>query len=134
MLNNKGVTLVNMMIIVVVIVIISSVSIIGRMDILQNSKNSNAEENLAAVKVAVNNISIKLGTEGVFTPGKAELYGKNAVGVLSGDEGILEDWYILDKEDLEKMGVTYLDESYLVNYVENEVITMAEYRENGLPD
>ena len=110
-----------MMIIIIVLVIISSVSIIGGREILKNSKNSKKEENLAAVKSVVNQISIKQGTSGVFTPATAEIYGKSAVGVLSGDASSLEDWYILDEEELEKLGVEYIEESYLVNYEKNRV-------------
>ena len=127
MRENKGVTLINMMIIIIVLVIISSVSIIGGREILQNSKNSKKEENLAAVKSVVNQISIKQGTSGVLTPSTAEIYGKSAVGVLSGDESSLEDWYILDEEELEKLGVEYIEESYLVNYEKNKVYAMSEY-------
>lgn len=127
MMNNKGVTLVNMLIIIIVLVIIAGVSISGGLDILNSSKESNKEENLAAVKSVVNEINIKLGTAGVFTPGHVELYGESAVGVLSGDSDVLANWYILDQADLEDLGITYVDENYLVNYEENKVFAMSEY-------
>ena len=114
--NNRGVTLISILIIIIVLVIISSVSIIGGLDILQNSKESNKEENLAAVKSAVNEINIKIGTSGIFTPADVELYGRPAAGVLSGDT---TDWYILDQDALEQMGISYANESYIVNYKEN---------------
>lgn len=130
MKNNKGVTLVNMIIIIIVLVIIASVSIIGGLDILENSKNSKKEENLAAVKTVVNQISIKQGTAGVFTPGGDKVYGKPATEVLSGDSNSLKYWYILDSEALEQMGIEYVNEDYIVNYKENKVYAMSEYEKD----
>lgn len=132
MKNNKGVTIVNMMIIIIVIIIISSVSIIGGRRLLEDSKASKMKENLSAVKSAVNSVSIKLGTAGTLTPANVKLYGKVANTVLSGDSELTDDWYVLTAADLEDMGITYLDEEYLVNYVENEVVTMKEYMEKGI--
>lgn len=134
-MNNKsGVTLVTMVIIVIVIVILSTISIIGGTEIIDEAKDSKNEDNLAALKAKVNEINLKTGTAGVFTPGNSKLYGKIASGVLSGDPDDLQGWYILDKEDLEEMGIEYVDESYLVNYRENKVITMKEYLSAGLPN
>lgn len=130
MINNKGVTLVNMIIIIIVLIIISGVSIIGGREILQSSKESKLEENLAAVKTVVNQVSIKQGTAGVFTPGNAKVYGKPATSVLSGDVTSLKNWYILDSDALEEMGVEYIDEDYLVNYKENKVYAMSEYEDD----
>ena len=131
MKNNKGVTLVSVVIIVIALVIIASVSIISGLDILGNSKESKIEENLAAVKTVVNQISIKQSTAGVFTPAIGTIYGKPATEVLSGDAAILSDWYILDEESLEQMGVEYIEEKYLVNYNDNEVYRMSEYEKDA---
>ena len=60
MFNNKGVTLVNMLVIIVGMIIIVAVSIGGGLDILSSSKDSNKEENLAAVKSVVNQVNIKM--------------------------------------------------------------------------
>lgn len=133
-MNNKsGVTLVTMVIIVIVIVIISTISIIGGTEIIGEAKESKREDNLAAVKAKINDLSLKQGTAGVFTPANFKKYGKVASAVLSDDAENLEGWYILDKEDLEEMGLKYVDESYLVNYDDNVVITMNEYRAEGVP-
>ena len=130
MRENKGVTLVNMVIIIVVLIIIAGVSIIGGSDILQSSKDSKKEENLSAVKSVVNQVSIEKSTAGVFSPGTTKLYGKTAKNVLSGDTEVLKDWYILDSEALEEMGIEYVDEDYLVNYEENKVYPMSEYEKD----
>ena len=131
MKNNKGVTLVNVLIIIIVLIIIAGISIVGGRDILNNSKDSQKNENLSSVKAVVNNISIKINSAGVLAPADTKVYGKIASNILSGDAS-LKDWYILDKEDLEEMGVTYIDETYLVNYKENKVISMSDYIENGI--
>lgn len=60
MFNNKGVTLVNMLVIIVGMIIIVAASIGGGLDILSSSKDSNKEENLAAVKSVVNQVNIKM--------------------------------------------------------------------------
>ena len=130
MKSNKGVTLISMVIIIIVLIIIASISITGGLDILGNSKESKREENLSAVRSVVNQISIKQGTAGVFTPGNATVYGKPAVDVLSGDADTLADWYILDAEVLEGMGIEYIEEEYLVNYVKNRVHAMSEYEDD----
>lgn len=131
MKRNSGVTLINMMIIILVIIIISSVSIIGGRQLLEDSKESQKKENLASVQAVVNSISLKYGMSGTLTPGNMKLYGQKAVGILSGDSATLEDWYILDVNALEEMGIEYTNEEYIVNYRENRVISMSEYRENG---
>lgn len=132
MTNNKGVTLINMMIIVIVLVILTSVSIIGGRNILQNSKESKKQENLTAVQTLVNQISIKQGTAGVITPATSKIYGMPAYGIISGDANTLNDWYILDEAALEEMGIEYLEEDYIVNYKINKVYPMSDYEANNL--
>ena len=132
--KNKGVTLVNMMIIVVVIIIISTVSIIGGVRIIENSRDTQNQENLATIQAIVNRIHLKEATGGVFTPASSLKYGKSASEILSGESEQLKDWYVLDEEDLGKMGIEYFGERYLVNYKANMVVTMEFYESNGIPE
>lgn len=127
MKNNSGVTLVTMILMIIVMIIIASVSIIGGRELIQNSKESKVTESLSAVKSVVNNINIKLSTAGTLTPANVKLYGKSAVGLLSGDANELADWYILDESDLEELGIKYVEQKYLVNYIENDVMLLEDY-------
>ncbi len=131
MKNNKGVTIVNMLIVIIVIIIISGVTITGGLQILNNSKNSKKEENLSAVKTAVNNISMQLNLAGTLTPANTKLYGVPASSVYK-DEANLEGWYLIEQADIEEMGIEYIDENYLVNYNENKVILLSDYLTNGI--
>ncbi len=130
MKKNEGVTIISMLVIIIVLVLLASVTIFGGVEILNNAKESQKDENLSAVKTVVNNISTKLNVSGVLTPADTKLYGEDASSLLGKDE--LKDWYVLDKEDLEELGITYLNENYLVNYKENRVVSMTDYEQNGI--
>ena len=130
MKKNAGVTIVSMLVIIIVLVILASITIFGGIEILTNSKDSQKKENLTAVQTVVNNISTKLNVAGVLTPGDTKLYGTDAATLLEKPE--LKGWYVLEKEDLEELGITYLDETYLVNYKENRVVSMTDYANNGI--
>ena len=132
--DNRGVTLVTMVMVIIVITIIASVLIIGGTEIMKNAKESKTKENLTAVKAVVNDIYIKQNTAGFFTPGGANYYGTPAYGLVSGDADVLKGWYLLDKDDLEEMGIEYLEESYLVNYKANRVVVLNEYLATGKLD
>ena len=125
--NNDGITLISVLIILVVIFIIASIAITGGLSILNNSKDSNREENLAAVKAAVNKVSTKNSVSGVFREATAEVYGKPANSVFSSGDYAQDGWYILEKEDLEELGVAYVNETYIVNFKENKVYALEDF-------
>ena len=129
--DNKGVTLVTMVMVIIVITIIASISIMGGTEIMKNARESKAKENLTAVKAAVNSIYVKQNTSGVFTPANSAYYGTPAFGIVSGDEDTLSGWYLIDEEDLKEMGIEYVEENYLVNYEANKVVILNEYLESG---
>lgn len=126
--DNKGVTLVTMVMVIIVITIIASISIIGGTEIIKNARESKAKENLTAVKAFVNSIYVKQNTSGVFTPANSNYYGTPAFGIVSGDAEILNGWYLIDEDDLKEMGIEYVEENYLVNYKSNLVIALSEWK------
>lgn len=132
--DNKGVTLVTMVMVIIVITIIASISIIGGTEIIKNAKESKAKENLTAVKAFVNSIYVKQNTSGVFTPANSNYYGTPAFGIVSGDADILNGWYLIDEDDLKEMGIEYVEENYLVNYKANRVVVLNEYLATGKLD
>lgn len=134
--NENGVTLVTVIIMIVVMSIIAYVSIVGGVKVLREAKAQVRESNLADVKAVVNREAAKAATAGVFTPANAKLYGiKNAEieGMRYSEEGVQEaviktigeDWYLLDSEALNEMGIEYIDENYVVNYKLNVVIPLS---------
>ena len=124
MKSQRGVTLVTMIVMIVVMAIIATISITGGVEVVRNSKEQVKEDNLASVKNLVNREAGKVATGGVFTPANATLYGiKDAE--LSGQK-IGEDWYFLDEEALNDMGIEFINETYVVNYKLNVVIPMSE--------
>ena len=134
--NQKGVTVVTMIIMIVVMTIIASVSIIGGVSVIKEAQGQVDESNLADVKNAVNAESAKINTAGVLTPANATYYGvKNAElgGIRYNEDGtkeeikqkIGEDWYFLDEKALKEMGIEYANEEYVVNYKLNVVIPLS---------
>lgn len=129
--DNKGVTLITMVMIIIIITIIASVSIIGGTEIMENAKESKAKENLTAVKSVINSIYVKQNTSGVFTPANANYYGTPAYGLVSGEADTLNGWYLIGEDDLKDMGIEYVEENYLVNYNSNKVVILSEYLSSG---
>ncbi len=136
MKNQNGVTLVTMIVMVIVIAIIASVSIMGGVSVLREAKGNVAEENLATVKAVVSREAAKASTGGVLTPANATFYGiENArlegirYDVTGNPEQVIQnigdDWYLLDEDALEEMGVEYANEEYVVNYKLNVVIPLS---------
>lgn len=133
MKNNEGVTLVNVLIIVVVLVILAAIPIMNGSKTIEDAKKSQKEEKVAAVKAIVNEISLKQATAGVFPPANSQIYGIPVESYLqtiefSGDVSDFTDWYILEPDTLEEMGIKYDTETYAVNYTTNEVCTLNDFK------
>lgn len=120
MKNNKGVTLVSVIVILIVIIIIASVSIVGGSGLIIESKEHVKEENLIAVKDAIRRKQTEVSMSGVLTPGGATYVGlKNPVVGRREDGKELyagEDWYLLEENDLKELGIETDDTKYIVNY------------------
>ena len=141
MKNQKGVTLITVVIMIIIISIISVASIVASKQIFGESKESVLEKNKFLVESAVAKYAAKAATSGVLSPANEEFpgvqnpifkydgieYSGDGVEVaVSGEKKAGEDWYLLLEDDLEKMGITYADQNYLVNYKRNIVIPLAE--------
>lgn len=127
MKKNQGVTLVSMIIMIIMIAIIASVSVINGTKTVKEAKEQQREQNLANVKAVVSRISIQDGTEGSLTPANHKVYGTPAGNVWTVEDDSLNDWYILEKNDLEEMGIEYVDETYVVNYKDNQVYYFKDF-------
>lgn len=109
MKNNKGITLVSVIVVLIVIIIIASVSIVGGSGLLVESKEQVEEQELIAVKDAVKRRKAEVSLSGTLTPTGVSYAGlKNPV--VGRDDAGLElfagkDWYLLEKEHLEELGI-----------------------------
>lgn len=136
MKEEAGITMVTVIVMVVVITIISVMSIISSKTIFKESKEEALKQNKFAVETAISKYSAKAATSGVLAPANEPLPGLQnpEFEKISGDSeenyemikvGIGKDWYLLRKDELESIGVTYVDENYLVNYKKNIVIPLS---------
>ena len=138
MRKESGVTLITVVIMIIIISIIATASIVASRKIFDESKENVVEKNRFLVESAVSKYSAKAATGGVFSPANEEFPGiQNPTfdyvsGVdASGDniiekKGVGKDWYLLLEDSLKEMGITYAEESYLVNYKENIVIPLID--------
>ena len=122
--NNKGITLIAMILTVILLIIIAGVSVSVGTNIIETTKFKALETDLlliqSKIKKAANEKAIGEITE-------EELYGTKQ------ESGEYEDWYLLSQTDLNKMGLKDLDaeDNYYVDY-ENDDVAFGigfEYRE-----
>lgn len=136
MKNNKGMTLVSIIVILIVLIIIASVSIVGGSGLLVESKEQVKEENLIAVKDAIRRKQTEVSMSGVLTPGGATYVGLKNPVVGRDDTGAElfagEDWYLLEETDLKELGIEGDDTRYVVNYKFEKVLAIDGEYANGL--
>ena len=136
MKKENGVTLVTVIVMIIVIGIIAVTSVLSSRDVLDESKEEAKKQNQAAVETAISRYVAQVATSGVLSPANIILPGiKNPMleHVYINDEGVEvkenksvgDDWYLLLKDSLEEIGVTYVEENYLVNYKKNIVIPLS---------
>ena len=137
MKNNKGVTLVSIIVILIIIIIIASVGIISGSNLLVESKEQVKEQEYAAVLDAVRRRKAEVSTSGILFPAGSEyigiqnpVVGRNADGT---EQYAGEDWYLIEEAHLMELGIEGNKNNYIVNY-ELEVVLMAndEYEEGSL--
>lgn len=138
-MNNKGMTLVSVIVILIVIIIIASVGIIGGNSLLIESREQVDEQEITAVLDAVRRKKTEVSMSGVLTPG-----GKTYVGIknpvvgraLDGTEQFAgNDWYLLEETHLEQLGIQGNKNTYVVNYnMEVVLATNVQYEEGSLYD
>ncbi len=136
MKRENGVTLVNVIVMIIIISVIAVTSVLASKKIFGESKEEVKKQNQSAVQTVVSRYSAQVATSGTLSPANITLPGtKNplldnkyidATGTeVNEKKNIGEDWYLLSKDDLEKIGVTYIEETYIVNYKKNVVIPLS---------
>lgn len=117
-MNNKGITLITVIVMIIVMLIIATVSLVAGNEIIVNSNEYRREQELESVKEAVLRRKSEVEMSGTIIPiGEAYVGTKNPI-ICTDERGTLvaNDWYLLDKESLENIGVYDTENKYVVNY------------------
>lgn len=141
MKNEKGITLVTLVITIVVLAIIASITITGGINAKKNVKDTKSavlEAEITQVQQIVletdmkykqtKNSNILLGKKITFNEAKTSLQeissslslrGENYDDTSNQDDEIY--YYKIDSEILEKLGITGSEQQYIINYSTGEV-------------
>ena len=143
MKEEKGITLITVIIMIIVIAIIASLSIITTRDILRKAKENAEEENITAVRTAVQKYSARAIGSGYLSPANQTFPGiqnpsfthryYDSSGVLHVEtEGVGMDWYLLLEDDLEEMTLERLElHKSVVEFIDQNYAAVID---NGLMD
>ena len=130
-INQKGITLIALVITIIVLLILAGVSITGGYQSLKESKGTAVLSELEMVQHAVLERYTNEATMGNSNfPGDQKYSSieeiKSEISELSGDTKLMsilentknsmDDFYYLEKTDLEELGITQADDSYIINY------------------
>ena len=141
--NEKGITLIALIVTIVVLLILASVSIAmltGENGMLTQAKDAKIVTEISAVKEAVrlkkNEMEIYINAEeekNVEKIGTAYTnenpYGP--INIWGYDTVFGEGWYKLNKEDLKELGIDNTQNEYIVNYDNGYVISTEKFKFNG---
>ncbi len=126
MRNNKGVTLITVVVMIIIIMIIATTSLLSAGKLLNNSKNMVGEQEIEAVRQAINARQAEINMQGTITPtGDVQYVGKLSPG-LAKDSIIAKGWYSLNEQALKELGVNNLKALFLVNYQKGIVIPLED--------
>lgn len=117
-MNQKGITMATVVVMIIIMIIIATVSIVAGNRIIVNSKEYKEMQEIESVKSAVLRKKTEVNMAGSLLP-----IGESYVGIVdpiiksdSTDTVVAKNWYLLDEESLEKLGIHDASSRYLVNY------------------
>lgn len=123
-MNNKGITMVTVVVMIIVMLIIATVSIVAGNKLIIESKEYEKEQEYHSVKEAVLRKKSEVNMAGSLIP-----IGESYVGIkdpiLKSDDSTTitaTGWYLLDNTNLEKLGIFDASSRYVVNYDYEEVV------------
>lgn len=124
-MNNRGITMVTVVVIIIVMLLIATVSIVAGNKVIVESKQYKLEQEYQSVKAAVSRKKTEVNMAGSLIPiGESYVGIKDPILESDGSDTIVAtDWYLLDRENLEKLGVYETDYRYIVNYDYEQVIS-----------
>lgn len=124
--NEKGITMVTLVITVIVLIIITAIGVSTGSEIIKKANLQNINTNMMLIQAKVKTIS----EQAKFNKDTSNYKGTK-VSEISGNEQIdklqitdKENCYLLSQTDLDSMGLEKItiDEGYVVNYNTNEVM------------
>lgn len=135
MKNNKGVTLISILVVLIAIIILTSVAIVAGNSLIKESREQIDEQEYETVLNAIRIKKTEVNVSGKLTPAGASYIGiKNPIidnagtPIYAGD-----DWYLLEESHLRELGVEGDKKAYIVNYKDEIVLLVnAEYEEGSL--
>lgn len=134
--EQKGITVVTLLITVIVLLIISGIGIKMGTDSIKSSKDGALASDLAMVQHAVLEQYTKYQTTKDITYLVGNKVAKEEMTQIAKDLNITlanipqnysnKDYYRLDKASLLEIGIENTDDEYIVNYISGEVINMTQ--------
>jgi Tfp pilus assembly protein PilE len=129
--NEKGITLVALVITIIVLLILVSVSISAGKSSIKEASDDTQFTELKEVQTAIAEKKMK---EDLLSSGDFNLPGTKAtqeqlesiVNELNANAELTGDFYILDTEDLKELGITNTTDEFIVNYETYEVINATQ--------
>lgn len=108
-MNNKGITIVSLILAIIILIIITSVGFKFGTDMVQVAEFENVETNLLLIQGKIKGVADKRAIGEIE---ESELYG------VKQEEGEYSDWYLLTQANLNDMGLKALKEedNYYVFY------------------
>ncbi len=124
-MNNKGISLITVVVIIIVMIIIATISIVAGNKLIFEAKNLQETQNIETIRQAINRLYQEYLNSGTFMPKGEGLIGRYSPAIANG-EYQAEGWYLLDEDTLKELGVNDLRGRFLVNYEYSEVLDMSD--------
>lgn len=126
-INEKGITLVALVITIIVLLIIISITVSFSGNQIKEAKNKKIAAELEMVEHALLETKTKLEYTGEDFPGKAvqqEVLDNltDEMGISTLQDNNISNYYLLEEEDLNKIGIDNSESKYIVNYKTGEVL------------
>jgi len=124
-MNNKGISLVTVVVIIIVMIIIATISIVAGNKLIVETKNLQELQNIETIRQAIDRVYQEYTNSGIYTPKGEGLIGRYSPAIAAGDVQAVG-WYLLDEDALKELGVNELRGKYLVNYEYSQVLDMSD--------
>lgn len=140
MKNQKGITLVTLIVTIIVLLIIGSITIYTGTGIIKRVNLQNLNTNMLLLQAKTKT----LAEESKFNKDETKLKGTKVNDIVDNEKinklinaNIIEnpeEYYLLTQEDLNSMGLekVKIEDGYLVNYETNEIIYIKGFEANGM--
>ena len=124
-MNNKGITLVTVVVMIIVIIIIATVSIVSGTRLISNSKTLTDGQNIESIREAVQRRNSEMQMQGTITP-IDEVYPGQLSPKITPDSIECTNWYLLNDDSLSELGIKASQGKYLVNYQKGIVLSLED--------